>query len=281
MTNPTAAAATGEMVDSAFPLGTPPSRTQDGKIIDTVLIYAGGDTPHPWTRSDIDSMPYRFRWPTWVRSDPSGFSGDVEAALFHAWLRGMGCPTGSRVILDLETAVDTGYVNAFNLTMRSAGYLVTKYGSTSTIWDNPRTDGGTFIADPGADQLTGVGDEVARQYDFLGGLDLSITLDPVSLHLWDMAPHPTTTYATQPPTVSTSRRFDNVSIHFSGGRDVAAYEVYLTGEGGKLIDKMPLGPAVDGYEFHRLAKRTTYQVGVLAKPEKPGTQAHYLTVTTL
>ncbi len=53
------------------------------------------------------------------------------------------------MVLDLEMAVDAHYVNGFNLALRDAGYKTTKYGSRSTIWKNPRTDGGTFVAWPG------------------------------------------------------------------------------------------------------------------------------------
>lgn len=176
------------MVDSAFPLKAPPP----GGWPPVILIYAGGDTPHPWTTTEILSMPARYRWPCWVRSNPSQVSALTDAAGFTLWLNTHKVPHGTCVILDLETAVDPAYVALFNTEMRAAGFRVTKYGSTSTIWKNPKTDGGTYIASSGPSELTGVGDEVARQYQFDNGYDRSVLLDQAELPLWD-------THAVPPP----------------------------------------------------------------------------------
>jgi hypothetical protein len=175
------------MVDSAYPLTHEPST-------DIVLIYVGGDTPHPWTDSEIRSMPARYRWPCWVRSNPWSVNAQHEASLFVAWLHGHKVPMGTCVILDLETAVDGAFVDQFNLSMRAAGYKVTKYGSQSSIWSNPKTDGGTYLALPGQPQLTGEGDEVARQYAYDGTFDFSVVLDQMHVPLWDIR-------ATAPPTI--------------------------------------------------------------------------------
>jgi len=175
---------TRQMTDSAFPLAAPPP----GGWRDIVLIYAGGDTPHPWTIKDIDGMPSRYRWPCWVRSDPSQVNAETEAALFAAWLHGHQVPMGTCVILDIEEAINPGFVNAFNLAIRAAGFKTTKYGVQSTIWQNPKTDGGTFVALPGGNVLTTEGDTVARQYAFDGSFDLSITADQDVLPLWDAHP---------------------------------------------------------------------------------------------
>jgi peptidoglycan hydrolase-like protein with peptidoglycan-binding domain len=176
------------MVDSAFPLKGPPP----GGWPPVILIYAGGDTPHPWTTAEILAMPARYRWPCWVRSNPQSVSAMSDAAAFVLWLGTHKVPGGTCVILDLETAVDTAYVAVFNSELRAAGYKVTKYGSTSTIWKNPKTDGGTYIASSGPSELTGVGDEVARQYAFDNGYDRSVLLDQAALPLWD-------THAAPPP----------------------------------------------------------------------------------
>lgn len=189
MTSQTAEAATAPlrtMADSAFPGNVP--RTVNGKTPDIVLIYAGGDTPHPWSTPEILAMPERYRWPCWVRSNPAQVDPASDAAMFAAWLLSHRVPQQTAVILDLETAVNTGYVATFNLALREAGYRVTKYGSQSTIWRNPRTDGGTFLALPGKPELTGEGDEVARQYGFEGSYDVSVVL--ASVPLWDTRPPP-------------------------------------------------------------------------------------------
>jgi hypothetical protein len=191
---------TRQMIDSAFPLGkTPPC--------DIILIYAGGDTPHPWTTAEILAMPSRYRWPCWVRSNPSQVNAGVDAALFAAWLHGHHVPQHTCVILDLETAVHAAYVNVFNLALRAAGYKVTKYGSQSTIWANPQTDGGTFVALPGhPNALSTEGDTVATQYAFEGGFDRSIVKDQADLPLWD----------TRPPTLPLPHRRKVIS-HVTGG----------------------------------------------------------------
>lgn len=177
-------AATRTMIDSAWPV------KQDKTIkADILLVYVGGDTPHPWTNADITAQPERYIWPTWVRSNPtSALEAGVEAALFVAWLHGHNVPPGVHVILDLETAVNAAYVNTFNLAMRAAGYKCTKYGSQNYIWKNPKTDGGTFVALPGPAVLTTEGDTVARQYAFDGSYDLSVVQPQSQLKLWDVHP---------------------------------------------------------------------------------------------
>ncbi len=172
-----------QMVDSAYPLV--PQHASD-----IILIYAGGDTPHPWTTAEILSMHARYRWPCWVRSNPERVNAGVDAALFAAWLHGHRVPIGTCVILDLETAVNTAYVNVFNLALRAAGYKVTKYGSQDFIWQNPKTDGGTFVALPGPNVLSTEGDTVARQYAFDGSFDLSVVKPQNVLPLWDTQPAP-------------------------------------------------------------------------------------------
>jgi hypothetical protein len=170
------------MKDSAYP-------TIAGPLTDIVLIYAGGDTPHPWSTADILGMPERYRFPCWVRSDPSSFNGAVEGAAFLAWLHGHSVPMNTCVILDLETAIDTTYVNAFNLTLKAGGFKLTKYGSSSTIWSNPKTDGGTFVADPtGTPHMDTTGDTIATQYAFDGAYDLSDVMDNTIVPLWDAHP---------------------------------------------------------------------------------------------
>jgi hypothetical protein len=167
-----------QMIDSAWPL-----KTQPQPLADIVLIYAGGDTPHPWTKAEIAAQPNRYRWPCWVRSNPDAVVPEVDAGRFVAWLADHDVPLDTAVVLDLETAVNTHYVSTFNLALRAAGYKVTKYGSRSTIWKNPQTDGGTFVAWPGynPDVDKTIGDTVAVQYKFAGPYDLSYVWDSVPL----------------------------------------------------------------------------------------------------
>jgi hypothetical protein len=272
------------MVDSAFPLGSPPTTTPDGHTIEVVLIYAGGDTVHPWTQAEISAMPYRYRWPCWVRSDPTQVNAATDAALFAAWLHGHGVPMGTCVILDLEVAVDGSYVTTFNNALHAAGYAVTKYGSQNFIWSNPPTHGGTYVAEPGSDVLGTEGDEVARQYAFLAGRDLSILKGQADLKLWDTKPpdppppHP---YAAQPVHVNAENvRWTNATLSWVGGANTASIEVYLADPAGKTLRKAALSGDAIAYEFRHLAKNTGYKLGVLAHPEKPGTGAQYVDIHT-
>ena len=68
---------TRQMIDSAYPM-----KTQPQPLADIVLIYAGGDTPHPWTTAEILAMPNRYRWPCWVRSNPRAVNAAADAAQF-------------------------------------------------------------------------------------------------------------------------------------------------------------------------------------------------------
>jgi hypothetical protein len=175
---------TRQMIDSAWPL-----KPQPAPLCDIVLIYAGGDTPHPWSKTEIAAQPNRYRWPCWVRSNPGQVNAAFDAGQFAEWLRTHDVPQHTAVILDLETAVDARYVNIFNLALRAAGYKTTKYGSRSTIWKNPKTDGGTFVAWPGhPNEMDHTGDTVAVQYLFQGRYDKSIVLGQDALPLWDTKP---------------------------------------------------------------------------------------------
>jgi hypothetical protein len=166
------------MVDSAFFLSNPPAT-------DITLIYIGGDTVHIWTDSEIAAATQRtpLLWPCWVRSNPGQVSASGDASACVSRLRQLGVPSGTNVILDLEIAVDTGYVNTFNATLNTAGYQTCKYGSQGFIFQNPQTSGGTFVAAPGISGPITIGDTVATQFDFAGSFDLSWVNE--SVNLWE------------------------------------------------------------------------------------------------
>lgn len=172
---------TRTMVDSAWPLRNPPQT-------DIVLIYAGGDTPHPWTQAEIDAQPARYRWPCWVRSNPGQVNAAADAANCIKWLASHAVPRGTSVILDLETAVNGPYVSTFSTLVKAAGWLTTKYGSRSSIWRNPQTSGGTFLAEPGPPHMSTVGDTVATQWGYFGAYDMSWVKDQATIPLWDTRP---------------------------------------------------------------------------------------------
>lgn len=200
---------TKTMVDSAYPQNFP--------VTDVVLIYAGGDTPHPWTDTEIAAQKARWRLPCWVRSNPQqvNVQGDIDG--FVAWLQAHGVPKGSATLLDLETAVDAAYVNAFGAGLHAAGYLVLPYGSLSTIFGNPALDG-VFTAHYTGAQHFCPGTIGTQWIDdtMLGKpWDLSVVAD--SVPLWD----------TQPPPVVPPAAGSPITFKL-GGQDMAAVPFNLT-----------------------------------------------------
>lgn len=150
---------------------------------DVVAFYIGGDTPHVWTDAEIKAVPDRWRLPIWVRSNPNGSTeGTSEGREVVKWLESHHVPKGCTVALDLETAIDNGYVHAFNSELLSAGYETLAYGSTSTLFQNSRPSAGYWAAEPGSGNGLPAG-LAAKQYEFDGGWDLSVVAD--SLVLWE------------------------------------------------------------------------------------------------
>jgi len=162
--------------DAAYPLANPPAT-------DVVLIYSGGNATHIWTAAEIAAQKARFRLPCWVRSNPVQANSVLDANAMVAWLHAHKVPAGVATVLDLETAVAPAYVNSYASILHAAGYRVLPYGSTSTLFNNPKCDG-YFSAEPGAKSIDARC--VATQYGYEGTYDLSWIEDTVSL--WDTAP---------------------------------------------------------------------------------------------
>lgn len=173
--------------DAAYPVpGGVPGTT-------VVLIYTGGDTPHVWTTAEIAAQPERYRLPVYVRSY-GGVSATDDALTMCEWLAANGVPAGTATVLDLETLVDPNYVETYGGVVHAAGYQVLPYGSSSTLFQNPKLDG-YFVAAPGS---TGMyPNSVATQYGYYQSYDLSWIADTVPL--WDTQPQPTPPPAPSPP----------------------------------------------------------------------------------
>lgn len=165
------------MRDAAWPSAVEPATAAE-------LVYAGGDTPNP---EIVDTSTARYRVPCWVRSNPDMVNVAADADAFVAWLHANRVPTGVVTILDLETVEAPAFVNEFGAVLHAAGYLVWPYGSTSTLFNNPRLDG-YFAADPtGVEHL--YPGTVATQWGYFGGYDLSVVAPGAAL--WDtQAPPP-------------------------------------------------------------------------------------------
>lgn len=127
------------MYDAAYPPASPPN-------VDAVAGYIGGDTPHVWTAAEWARQPARYRLPIYVRSNPTIALAGPDATDTIAWLRAHKAPKGTAVALDLETAVHAAYVKAFDKAVHAAGWVVLAYGSLSTIFRNPGTSGGYWVA---------------------------------------------------------------------------------------------------------------------------------------
>lgn len=121
--------------DSAYP----PSPYPAG--FDGWGFYIGGDTPHVWSKAEVDAIPTRLRLPIFTRSNPAGIqvTADTNAAI--AQLKIIGAPTSTLVMLDSETSIDPNYVAGFYYGMRNGGYTTIEYGSLSTIFSNRIPDG--------------------------------------------------------------------------------------------------------------------------------------------
>jgi peptidoglycan hydrolase-like protein with peptidoglycan-binding domain len=126
--------------DSAWPLATP-------LPVDGVAFYIGGNTPHVWTKAEIEAQPARYRLPVFVRSDPSNASATADVAAAVTYLHQLGAPAGCLVAWDLETADDPGYISAVYRNLAGAGYKLIVYASQSVITQEGNPDGLYWGAD--------------------------------------------------------------------------------------------------------------------------------------
>ena len=162
--------------DQAYPSSAAPK-------VDGCLVYVGGDTPHVWSDAEMNAAPGRFRVPCYVRSNPAQADPHADARVLLGWLATHKVPKGVTTVLDLETAVDPAYVSGFAADVHAGGYRVIDYGSSSTLFKNPREDG-YFVADyTGVDHV--YPNSVATQYAAKGAYDLDDFT--ISVPLWDTA----------------------------------------------------------------------------------------------
>ncbi|HEY1699176.1 MAG TPA: peptidoglycan-binding domain-containing protein [Trebonia sp.] len=164
--------------DAAYPPAKPPAT-------DGVCIYIGGDTPHVWTRAEVDDQPARYRLPVYVRSDPARADAASDVAAAVRQLDAIGAPKRTLVAWDVETAADAAYMSAVWYALQNAGWQLIDYGSQDTVHGNDCPDGYYWgAAWTGAEHLA-VGD-VMTQYATFTDYDLSAALP--SLPFWDTRP---------------------------------------------------------------------------------------------
>jgi len=118
---------------------------------EVVAGYVGGNTPHVWTDAEWALMVERSGalWclPIYSRSNPGIHDPSVDAGQLVAWLIDHRVPKGCGAALDLETAIDPGYVRTFDSKLYAVGYKVILYGSKSSLFQNPKPSGGYWVAD--------------------------------------------------------------------------------------------------------------------------------------
>lgn len=166
--------------DASIPPAAPPK-------VQVVEIYIGGDTPHVWTDAEIEAQSAPLGLPVWVRSDPPGPGAQVDAAGIVAAFVSHGWPlTDKAVMLDMETAVDPGYLDQLASILHAHGMRVLVYGSQSTIDQNPVLDGRVDAA-PGTADVVDKGD-VGTQYAWRGTFDLDVFAPEVIPWLIDIHP---------------------------------------------------------------------------------------------
>lgn len=106
--------------------------------------YLGGPNAfHAWSAGDWRQFPKNPKLPIWV----GGGAGISEAAQALTMLHIIGAQPAKVMMLDMETRVDTAYVEAFGGFMQWAGYRVWVYGSKDTVFSNPQLNG-YAVADP-------------------------------------------------------------------------------------------------------------------------------------
>lgn len=158
--------------------------------------YIGGATPHVWTPNEWRTQALAKKLPIYV---PSYFHDGIlrpgtDAVECVQALKAAGVPQGVCVGLDLETLIAPAYVESFDSVLFSAGWRVLEYGSSSTIFKNPKTSAGYWVATrPHNPDFPGYGNlypgSVATQTDDVGPYDVDVF--DASLVFWgDEIPTP-------------------------------------------------------------------------------------------
>lgn len=204
-------------------------RVADASVLPTPLpdvdgfgFYIGGNTPHVWTATEIATLKKNFRYlvPIFTRSDPNTTFMHVDAGnIIHACDQ-IGLPLGDKVVVDMEDAVDTLYVQFVDSQIVEAGFKMVIYGQHSTILRNPKPSGGYWVAD-----WDGVANDdpswAGKQYTDTGPWDLS-EMDPTDV--WDLqspAPADTTSEDEMANSFKDSQQSNNgvALIAFPAGAD--------------------------------------------------------------
>ncbi len=125
------------MRDAAF------AATIDTSWTGAVGGYYGGPAAYNvWAPGDWKLFHGNRKLPIWV----AGLDGSGEGKTAIHALRALGVPTGVYTVVDMENRVDKTYAENFGQTLQAAGYKVWVYGSSSSVFANPRLNG-YWVAD--------------------------------------------------------------------------------------------------------------------------------------
>lgn len=130
------------MRDSANPLAIPQGFTG----IVAGYLRKHGDPFEPWTKANWQRFKGNKKLPIFVESFPHMDHVEEEAFGVLQNLYTQGVPVGSYTAIDLETAVNPSYVEAYGKILNYFGYKVFVYGSASTVFNNPPLNG-YWVAD--------------------------------------------------------------------------------------------------------------------------------------
>lgn len=114
--------------------------------VPVAAMYAGGDTPHDVTDSQLADIRARWMVIIWTGYDHAN-DGAAEAAKYIAWLHAHHWTPGTLVAVDTEELIIPEFLAAFNAAVTAAGWLLLHYESKNAIPGNPPTSGGLWAAD--------------------------------------------------------------------------------------------------------------------------------------
>lgn len=190
--------------DSAFPPQTYPTTYGGKPVVGWCVYIPGGDAYHGWSQAEIDHLKAqawcRYLLPVFVRSHPQGTAqAAADAAAVAAWIHAQGQPSGTLVMMDYETAIDSVYETTFDRALREAtGDLEVLYGSRSTVIRNTAPSGGYDEAD-WTGQAPGSLASAGQQFYSCDTYDLNEFRDTAPL--WDIRPATPPHAPAQRPTV--------------------------------------------------------------------------------
>lgn len=145
-----------------------------------VAGYIGGAAAHVWTREEWDRFPDAKKLPVFVASGAvTGKEGDPEGEAFQCLraLRNLRVPKQA-VALDMEMAVQPGYVRKFGGILAWAGYFTWVYGSKDFVFKNPALHG-YWVAD-----YTGVPHIAAGEHVRATQWEAGATFDQSDVKWW-------------------------------------------------------------------------------------------------